>query len=264
MSLTPVYWTITDMLDYACKIYPSVNYNCNTIAEYKDTCRQQIKRFFDAYEIPLRNRKHALPEPFAKFLIETYFCDYFTKDENEESLERKRQRLQSEKKERKEKTIKAMERKLNFIDESLNDERDLLLEIQYYETIAGDPEYDKDNTAQDTANELKAKSSYYYQLSNGEYVFKSDLEYHIYFTDNYDDFLDKTIDRVMLRAIFDGLYDFNEKDFRQDFYERQQHIMVDSSSSVDYLPGYSSLTYKLEHPMGNYIFPKNKKNGNRK
>ena len=67
------------------------------------------------------------------------------------------------------------------------------------------------------------------------------------------------IDRMMIRAIFDLFYDFDEKEFRAALYERAAHLKKEFNESITVLQGYSALSQRLENPLGNYISLKNKK-----
>ena len=249
------FWTITDMIEYAKEQYPFIKkYFEWEDSNYEASCNRQIRRTLFAHQIIHKDnkvdKKYLISEIVAKFFVDVVLKEYFSRDEIEV-----RRSLNEE---------EAYFHKIfTEKDKKLNDNRDLALEIQTYELMSNDPAYDPDYTAQDIANELKSLSPDYHALSTGAHIHKSLLEYHVPLEDTCDRFIDKVIDRMMLRIVFDTFYDFNEKQFRIDYFERQQCIL-DDSSSIEYLPGYSELTYKLEHPLEYYISPKNKKDGNRK
>ena len=60
----------------------------------------------------------------------------------------------------------------------------------------------------------------------------------------------------MIRALFEKFYDFNEEDFRRDLFRRS--MLVIPETPWEYKDGFLELTDRLENPIGNYIFPKNK------
>lgn len=260
------FWTITDMIKYASEIYPTVKQNIDELGD-DVTYQKKIYRTFEKHKIMpvLENgiEKYKLSEPFAKFMIEDILFDYFTKDDNEAIQKRKSQRKDDHRK----KVLKAMEEKSSLKDKQINDKRSIEMEIENLELIAGDVGYDTDLTAQKNANELKKDSGNYHFFSNGYSKNKNKLEYHISQTpieQLSDNCIDDIIDRTMLRAIFDIFYDFKEQEFRIDLHERALHIEDNSTPIPYYEPGFSELSRKLENPIGNYIFPKNKKKGNRK
>ena len=81
----------------------------------------------------------------------------------------------------------------------------------------------------------------------------------------FDEFIEQTIDRVMLRALFNMFYDFEEMDFREDLLERSS-LIIPTAGPNEYGDGYSKLTEKLENPLRYYISRKKiqKKNTSKK
>lgn len=57
---------------------------------------------------------------------------------------------------------------------------------------------------------------------------------------------------MMLRAVFDMFFKFDEETFRADLYERAERTFSDGTIPM-FLDGYSELTRKLENPLRNYI-----------
>lgn len=83
-----------------------------------------------------------------------------------------------------------------------------------------------------------------------------DGKYHIpkvCFDEYSQEFEDRTVKEIMLN-FFNECYDFHEEEFRKDLEERSGLIDVNNPFLTGF--GYEELTWKLEHPVGNYIFPK--------
>ena len=71
---------------------------------------------------------------------------------------------------------------------------------------------------------------------------------YIYTSSVSDDDMNQDIDRFMLRAIFDLFYDFDEEQYRKDYYEKDNHIDT-NDNMYPYQEGYSKLNYKLKNPI---------------
>lgn len=67
-------------------------------------------------------------------------------------------------------------------------------------------------------------------------------------------YIEDTVYHTMVRALFDKFFDFNEEEFRRDLVRRSMLIIPDDPWK--YEDGYLDLTDRLEHHVGNYIFPK--------
>lgn len=67
-------------------------------------------------------------------------------------------------------------------------------------------------------------------------------------------YIEDTVYHTMVRALFDKFYNFNEEEFRKDLVGRSRLIIPGDPRR--YKDGYQELTDRLEHPVGNYIFPK--------
>ena len=72
--------------------------------------------------------------------------------------------------------------------------------------------------------------------------------------DNYTREFEDAVVRGVKEAFFGECYDFNEEEFRRDLEKRSKMINENDPWLTSY--GYEELTWKLEHPIGNYIFPK--------
>lgn len=71
-----------------------------------------------------------------------------------------------------------------------------------------------------------------------------------------DSYIEETVCQTMIRALFEKFYDFNEEEFRRDLFRRS--MLVIPETPWEYKDGFLELTDRLENPIGNYIFPKNK------
>lgn len=69
-------------------------------------------------------------------------------------------------------------------------------------------------------------------------------------------YIEDTVCQAMVRALFEKFYDFNEEEFRKDLVRRS--MLITPEDPWKYEEGFQELTEKLEHPVGNYIFPKKK------
>lgn len=63
--------------------------------------------------------------------------------------------------------------------------------------------------------------------------------------------INKSIDRFMLRALFDLFFDFDENSYKQDFIKRASLIDYDDIR-FPYKEGYSQIDYRLNHPIDSY------------
>lgn len=68
--------------------------------------------------------------------------------------------------------------------------------------------------------------------------------------------INDSIDRMMLRAIFDIFYEFDEKSYRDDYIKR--HSLVIPEDTQPYLSGYFQVNERLENPLKNYCVKKSK------
>ena len=128
-----------------------------------------------------------------------------------------------------------------------------------YDEIKTNPNFDRDGKIQSKIESSKWKSENFYKLSDNSDVLKKNFEYHIpdLSVDELDnETVERVIDRMMIRAIFDLFYDFKEKDFRMALYERAAHIEEINEGGVKPVSGYSELSRRLEKPLAIYITKK--------
>lgn len=252
------FWSIGDMFNYAKEKYPTVAKNEKELEGYQDTCYKKIKRTLDEHQIALLDgRKRLLSMPFAKYLIDDILYDYFMKGETKVTLEKKEKYEERQNAQRK-KVLEDMQRKSAISDQKMNEAVNREREIFPYMYIEEDPDPSDLSYIEEYIN----NSPDYCRLSTGQPLHKHNLKHHLPLYEMGEippNFLDHVIDRMMLRAVFDIFYDFKEEDFRIDFYERASHILPTGSGGIEFADGYSELTRKLENPIGNYVFPKEKR-----
>ena len=261
------FWDIDDMINYALKIYPiSENIKNDSIAlkDYKDVVTKQIQRELKDRQIaPLHRNgsknKYQLSSDFAKFFIEDCMYQYFTADKKA-TEEKKLKRTEAVR----DRSLKDAEMK------SLENDRQLDFDkgVAHIANILNDesknnPLYDTDGKVKDTIDNASWTKKQFHTLTNGERVKKESFGYHLpalTLDKMNEEIVNETIDRMMLRTLFDMFFDFDEKSFRHDLYERAAHIKEIDRDGITPEDGFSELTRKLENPLGIYVTPKiNKK-----
>lgn len=253
-------WDVKDMYEYGVKIY-QIPDSLKEDFSYKEKALRKIKRTLKEHNIyPTKgdsgNEKYQISEDIAKYIVEDFLYDYFM--DNSPKIEDRRAKREEQ---HRQKVLSDMETK------SLReDERVSLLtstsEIanQLYNEIKSNPGYDSDGKVKEKLESSKWKSENFHTLSDDTDIPKKALEYHIpdLSIDELDnEMIDRIIDRMMIRAIFDLFYDFDEKGFRMALYERAAHIEEVNKGGVKPVPGYSELSRRLENPLDFYITRKN-------
>ena len=158
------------------------------------------------------------------------------------------------KKENYKKVLNEVEKKSKRLDEEANKVALFEKEIGYYDL----PEqlYTEEEIEQEKEIlEKMEKIGYYHKLSTGKLINKESLSYKLpvtYHDEITDEKINAIIDRMMLRAVFDMFFKFDEETFRADLYERAERTFSDGTIPM-FLDGYSELTRKLENPLRNYI-----------
>lgn len=273
------YWDIEDMVDYAIEIYPPVKDYVDTTFD-KSKYRVQITRTLEelgheprTYPPKSTKKKYLIPKKGAKNIIEDIMYDYFMNGKTkafENAIQRKRAHH--------EKVLKDMEIISKAVNEKIM-EQDVFLKATELTAERFFLEQEKDESDEDFKKRLAKeelenekyvdeqykeleKAGILHKLSDGTLIPEYALKYQLpvildeeIFKNDFKEKVDSIINHVMLRAIFDSLYNFDEEMFRIDLYERamRTHYGV---SGVELLDGYSEITRRLENPIGNYIFPK--------
>lgn len=256
-------WDVTQIFNYAMEFYSQYIGNTKDEKSYADKCRKYIRRTLSECSFTPRCddkgcEKYAIPVIFAKEFVEYFLYDYFT-EKPEEEAEKYRKKLE----EQHEKELKAIKAKSLEKDKqkNLDEGVDFIIECMK-EMIAQDPTSDLSQKLQKRIDNYIKKSKRYHELPSGTAIEKSAFEYHIpdFLEEELnDETVNKIVDRMMLRAVFDLFYDFDEKKFRAALYERAAHFKELHSGEMEVLPGYSELSRRLENPVGNYIALKKKK-----
>lgn len=254
-------WDINNIYEYGLEIY-QIPDSLKQNEDYKESAFKKIKRTLKEHHfLPIKeeedsgHEKYQVSADIAKYIVEDFLYDYFmgTSPKVEE------RRAEREEKHR-QKVLSDIETKSLREDEKIS----LLTSTseianQLYNEIKVNPGYDSDGKVKEKLESSKWKSENFHKLSDNSDVPKKDLEYHIpdLTIDELDDeTVDRIIDRMMIRAVFDLFYDFKEKDFRMALYERAAHIEEISAGGVKPVSGYSELSRRLENPLGFYITKK--------
>lgn len=249
--------TVSDMIEIAKEMYNEVKINTDSDPfHYEDNYRKKIISTLDTHikniyddEETISKKPHntiKVSKEIATFIVGNLLCDYFSKD-SETARQRKKERIDDR--------MKKIKKKSQEKDRQLNE-----TERELHEALA-------EITAKEYAGEDVNEEEFFGQfphLSKKEHD-ATTHRYHLPVIslfpesedDNtndsaYDEFIEQTIDRMMLRALFDMFYDFNETGFRRDLLERSS-LIIPTAGPNEYGDGYSELTEKLENPLGYYI-----------
>lgn len=253
-------WDVKDMYEYGVKIY-QIPDSLKDEFNYKDSAIRKIKRTLKEHNIqPTKgnsgNEKYQISADIAKYMVQDFLYDYFMGTSTKIEERRAQREEQHRQKVLKDMETKSLERDNEVITQTSATE---IVNI-IHETMRTTPGYDSNGKIQEKIESSQWKSKNFHKLSDNSDVPKRNLEYHIpdYLVDELDnETVDRIIDRMMIRAIFDLFYDFKEKDFRMALYERAAHIEEISDGGVKPVSGYSELSRRLENPLDFYITKKN-------
>lgn len=255
--------TVDEMLDYAIGIFPELlpysrkDSEVSNWKERRESMKQEIKRVLLKHRLIEKassTKAHKISKEVGQFVAGNIMRSYFlTKiEEFEEQQE------------------KEMKKKFSEIDKQLTEQQKELFEIERDTRCFG---YNNENDAfMDML--LKAYPERATEYVDFEYkgkhnlIHKSNLSYHIpdktwHKESPKDveglpvDFADNIIEKMMLRALFEKFYEFDEKKFRKDLIRRS--MFISSGEPAQFESGYYDLTQRLENPIGYYVFPKEQK-----
>lgn len=256
------FWDIDNMYQYSLQAYPlpdGIKNDPATLIYYEETTKKAIQRKikelgFPQLQADTGRKKYQLPYDYARFFIDVTMYEYFTKDK-EGTVQKYRQHEDKRReKEFDDTKKKSAPKDIQLgIDARTTDLKETLLDPK---TNPGDKLIEK-------VTSCKWYKGKYHILPNNEPIDKKCFEYHIppvtFDELNSDpEIVDKIIDRMMLRTLFDMFFDFDEVSFRQNVYERSTLIKKVSGTDVEPLDGYSELTAYLEDPFRKYIQKKKK------
>lgn len=260
------FWDIDDMINYALKIYPiseAIKKDRVALGYFKDDATKQIQRELRERHIATLQRngaknKYQLSSDFAKFFIEDCMYNYFMRDKKA-TEEKKLKRTEAVR----DKILKDTEKKSLEVDRQLDFDKG----VAHIANVLNDesesnPLYDTDGNLKATLDNATWTKAKFHTLTNGERVKKESFGYHLpaLTVDKInEEIVNETIDRMMLRTLFDMFFDFDEKSFRHDLYERAAHIKEIDRDGITPEDGFSELTRKLENPLGIYVTPKKNK-----
>jgi len=96
------------------------------------------------------------------------------------------------------------------------------------------------------------------RIGDEEYFSKAEVPQHEFFDNpgipmNPHE-IDGSINRMMLRAVFDLFYDFEEESYRNDYIERKNHMNIYSNKKTSDVvkEGFSELDEKIANPLKHY------------
>lgn len=259
--------TINEMLEYAIKLFP--NFLMYTSKDSKDqygqrhreSMKQEIKRTLLEHKLISKSKSkstkaHTVSKEIAEFFIEHIMHSYF---------EKKLEELENPQNQK-------MREDLQKIDKQRSEEQQTLFEIGSQEQIQQSFGNDVDMIDELIKSHPEEAENYINLEYNGvnNWIHKRNFSYHIpdkTWHAEYEgdiaglpvDFADQIIEKMMLRALFDKFYEFDEKNFRKDIMLRA--IFTSPEDPVQFEPGHEELTEKLEKPIGHYVFPKEQTKG---
>ena len=252
-------WDVKDMYEYGLKIY-QIEEDLKNNVDYKESAVRQIRRTLEDYHFaPVKGNnkreKYQVPADIARFIVQDSLYDYFMNTSSKVGERRIKREEQHRQKVLKDMEIKSLEedKKVSVLTGAAE------IANHLYKEIRSNPGFDSDGKVQEKLESSKWKSDNFHKLSDGTDVPKKDFEYHIpdLSVEELDnESVDRIIDRMMVRAIFDLFYDFKEKDFRMALYVRAAHIEEINEGGVKPVSGYSELSRRLENPLGFYITKK--------
>lgn len=254
------FWDIKNMYQYALEFYSINEEEDDYYGTYKNTTISRITdRMKECKFIPVKTndsqKKYQLPVEMAKFFIDTMMYDYFMGDATARKEKSRKRAEEVRNKKLKDAETKSLEKDkqlefdkgVAYIANTLNDESE------------NNPLYDTNGKVKATIDNALWTKKQFHTLTNGERVKKESFGYHLpalTVDEMNEEILNETIDRMMLRTIFDMFFDFDEKSFRHDLYERAADIKEIDRDGIIPEDGFSELTRKLENPLGIYVTPK--------
>lgn len=261
------FWTIDEMTKYAEEKYPQVREKLKKLKEgdysispdSSDNPKTVIRRTLNEHRLlHEKNEKefYVISEKIAKFVIDTLLYTEFTdKDEirRKQWKEQEEERLREIEKQsfEKDKQLNQEQREISELFAYIDEKKYNGEEVDLIEELRARP-----NLAKNYDNNVH-KCRYHYQLPN----ISSLPEYENDEGGLPTDLIDQMTDRMMLRALFDIFFYFNEEQFRKDLIHRSRLINPDDNDDDIFMSGYSKLTQMLLEPINNYVFPRNRTAG---
>lgn len=280
-------WNMSKMIKHVQETYPYIKECVDKGTKSKDSIRKDLERIINKYvyfddtleapkkdkekEAPKKNKEKEAPKkdeekPRRKYLLSSDVAKFLIEDIMEESYNSDRpglrraasERHQKRKNERYRKNVELIKKQSAREDEKLN--KEIIEQLGEYHLAELDDEMNwssslPEGCTYDTENFGVSDGAYYYENKPNLDIIGSDYKYQIPKEPSYsNEFADKVIDRMMIRAIFDYLYEFKEEEYRRDLETRSS--LIDTVEPLQVLPGFTELTKKLENPLGNYVFLK--------
>lgn len=265
------FWGITDMLNYAKKLYytgDEPQYFDEYVKElWSKAIRRELKKYrLTNYDKNDENAPEDRTKPIlvakviAQYIIHDVMSDYFSKSERLSFKKREAKFREKEERKRRE-VLQELE---NQSEEHDKEETEKSWDnATYFAPTSYEDEYNDCSyaRAQSPEHEEELKEMGFKILSNKAAIPENFLRYklpRIPLDDMTGEQVDEIVYRTMLRAVFELFFDFKEEQFRTDLFERAARIFDGNSGEQEYDKGYHALTQKLENPMDIYITLKKK------
>lgn len=245
----PVLLSRNDILELAKNTYGNVKYNlendpdCSAKNAYNKHINETLKNHKLIPEKTTTNEE-VISKEIATFVVEDLLYDYFAKEPK--SRRQKREEWEEKQREKIRERSREKDRMLNETQQQSHEAWAQITEKEYEGNYVDEEEFLEGFSLLSKNN--PDTDPYRYPIPdisdlpvNGECQCRS-----------YSNTIDQTVDRLMLRAIFDIFYDFNEIKYRRDFLERSKLVNTEVEPN-EFGEGYSELTMMLENPLKYYV-----------
>lgn len=255
-------WKIEDMIHYVAEFY-KMDENSDDFLDREESYKAQIRRTLSALKfIPEdmgSTKTYYIAQPIAEYIINTMLYDYFIKD-----VKNPKKNIGKKIQKQREKRLKELEAISYERDKQISQKSGVMGIVNIMDKMVKDPTQNPQvlSAVEEKINSFMDKSTYHLELSDGTKIDKSSFKYNIpdLTLDELDEnAVNEIIDRMMIRALFDMFFEFNETEFRNALFERALRIREIQDGTKRFDAGYSELTHDLEQPLNKYIFLKKEK-----
>lgn len=254
------YWNAPRMVKYAFERYPELerlNKKCEGV---ESNIKQKIVRSLKEYNFTkVKNNgtdQYQVPVELAHYIMNFMLRDYIL-----ESIAKSEDKLKQLQEEKYEQYLKEVEELSAKRDSEMQERfRPLELAQQLLDLADDEAEQNKllERFYQGTWWQENVESEFI-ALSNGHKIHRNALKYHIpdmSLEELTADTVERIVDDVMLRAIFNNFFEFDEEAFRRDLYERAAHINTETEWKNIPELGHGALEQRLSDPFTYYMKPK--------
>ena len=256
------YWNVPQMVEHALEMYPELGV-LNRLSDYKKNIEQTIRRYLEKYNF-IKATPEGTNKPQYQVPVELaqYIINFMLRDTILTNIANSKDELKQLQDKEYEQALKELE-KLSAKRDSEMQERYRPLELAQQLVDLADNEEEQKKLLERVSQGLwwqENVESDFITLSNGYKIHKDSLKYHIpdMSLDELDaaDTVDRIVDRVMLRTLFSLFFEFDEKAFRLDLYERAAHINTETQWKNIPELGHGALEQRLADPLTYYMNPK--------